>query len=55
MKTRANPMHLEIEPDECRPALLGHEQAIPMPVPGAGREGAKRVPDARRASRGAER
>lgn len=47
--------HAPCRVDERRPALLGHEQAIPMPLPGAGREGAERVPDARCASRGAER
>jgi hypothetical protein len=46
--------HAPCRVDEQRPALLGHEQAIPMPLPGAGREGAERVPDARGARRGAE-
>jgi hypothetical protein len=40
--------------DERGPALLGHEQAIPMPLPCAGGEGAERVPDARGASRGTD-
>jgi hypothetical protein len=41
-------------PDATSPALLGHEQTLPMPLPGAGREGPQRVPHARGASRSAE-
>lgn len=36
------------------PALLGHEQAQPMPLRSPGREGSSRVPNARRESRRAE-
>ena len=38
--------------DECGPALLGHEQAISMPVPGAGGPRLECVPVPRRAGRG---
>lgn len=50
----ASQSHAPCRVDERGPALLGHEQAIPMPLPGAGCEGAERVPDARGASRSAE-
>lgn len=43
----------ESAPDERRPALLGQEQAVSMPLQGAGRERPECVPDARRASRSA--
>lgn len=33
--------------DAHRPTLLGHEQALGLPLPGAGREGAECVPNAR--------
>jgi hypothetical protein len=39
--------------DERGPALLSQEQALGLPLPGAGREGAKCVPDARGARRSA--
>ena len=34
--------------DASSPALLSHQQALEMPMPGAGREGPERVPHARR-------
>ena len=37
--------------DAASPALLGHEQADPMPMPSAGREGVERVPISRRTRR----
>jgi len=40
--------------DECGPALLGHEQAIPTPMPGAGGPGLEGVPIPRRTGRGAK-
>ncbi len=40
--------------DAAGPALLGYEQTLPMPLPGAGSEGLLRVPHARGASRSAE-
>ena len=40
--------------DECGPALLGHEQAIPTPMPGAGGPGLEGVPVPRRAGRSAK-
>jgi hypothetical protein len=42
-------------PDARGPTLLGHEQAVGLPLPGASREGAECVPNARGASRSAER
>lgn len=41
-------------PDAAGPALLGHEQTLPMPMSGTGSEGLLRVPHARGTSRGAE-
>ena len=40
--------------DECGPALLGHEQALPAPMPSAGGAGLEGVPVPRRAGRGAK-
>ena len=40
--------------DECGPALLGHEQAIPTPMPGAGCAGMEGVPVPRGAGRSAQ-
>ena len=40
--------------DECGPALLGHEQAIPMPMPGTGGPGLEGVPVPRRGGRSAK-
>jgi hypothetical protein len=40
--------------DECGPALLGHEQAIPTPMPGTGGQGLEGVPVPRRAGRSAK-
>ena len=45
----------ESGPDERRPALLGHEQTLGLPLPSAGREGAPRLPHARRPRRSAGR
>lgn len=47
--------HAPCRVDEYGPALLGHEQAISVPLPGAGREGVECLPNARGAIRGAER
>src|SRR5262245_8168738 len=41
--------------NECGPALLGHEQALPTPMPGAGGPGLEGVPVPRRTGRGAQR
>ena len=40
--------------DECSPALLGHQQAIPTPMPGAGGPGLEGVPVPRRTGRSAK-
>ena len=40
--------------DECGPALLSHEQAIPTPMPGTGSAGLEGVPVPRRAGRSAQ-
>jgi len=40
--------------DECGPALLGHEQAIPTPMPGTGGPGLEGVPVPRRVGRSAK-
>jgi hypothetical protein len=40
--------------DECGPALLGHEQAIPAPMPRTGGPGLEGVPVPRRAGRSAQ-
>ena len=40
--------------DECGPALLGNEQAIPMPMRGAGSAGLEGLPVPRRAGRSAQ-
>lgn len=43
-------------PSDARgPALLGHQQAVPMPMPSAGREGPERVSNARGDGRSAHR
>jgi hypothetical protein len=40
--------------DECGPALLGHEQTLPMPMPSTGRSGLDGVPVPRGARRSAK-
>lgn len=47
--------HAPSEAGQLSPPLLGYEQEIPMPMPGASVEGEEGVSHARRASRGAER
>jgi hypothetical protein len=48
-----NQSHAPSRLDECGPALLGHEQALPMPLPSTCCEGAVGVSDARSTSGGA--
>lgn len=47
--------HAPSDTSQSGPALLGHEQAIPMPMPSASGEGRIGVPNARGAGRGAKR
>jgi hypothetical protein len=53
-KTGGQP-HEPCAADECGPALLGHEQALPMPVPSTGGARLECVPVPRRAGRSAKR
>ena len=53
-KTGGQP-HEPCAADECGPALLGHEQALPMPVPSTGGARLECVPVPRRAGRSTKR
>jgi hypothetical protein len=44
---KSSQSHAPSVSSQSGPSLLGHEQAQPMPLPGAGIEGPARVPDAR--------
>ena len=52
-KTGGQP-HEPCAADECGPALLGHEQTLPTPMPGAGGSGLDGVPVPRRQGRSAK-
>lgn len=51
---KSSQSHAPSETSQSGPALLGHEQAVPMPLPGTGGEGPVGVPHARGTGRGAK-